>query len=1190
MAKTKTQAEARDKAAPGPIIQKQPETPEKQSGPFLAARTTASALPPPNGTPPPARAADLMTAPEQSAGAADRARMMRAMQGTVGNARLSRMLGTTVQAKLTVGAPDDAYEREADQTADWVMRVPEPPEAGPSQAEPSEIQRQAADQAGGDRASTREPGQALAVTPEVESYLQTSRGGGQPLPPATQASMGDRFGQDFSKVRVHAGPESAGAAKSLQAQAFTQGQDIHFGAGRYQPESPRGQRLLAHELAHVGQQEGNRGTKLNGLSAHLVRGKRLIQCKDDEETAQTDPLAGWRRTSGSLLVVGTGDQVYILPGTNLVYTPSKGALERMRTTRAHHAHDVGTLFGVPATGASGTRFVRSGKRTAIVLDAGRGAGVPAAVYLGQVQALMARMGVSRIGQLRLLHVHRDHVSEIPSIVQSFGLSPSKVVIPEPFVRGRVNSSLQRAIDALTALGNTNAAWRGWSPGTPIRNKGGQGDILRTRIQHGDVVIEQVALRSALRNITSRTADLASFLTKVTRRSDGAKALVLGDLRMRDLARFEQAMGSAQWNAFVGGVEILSGFSHHGGAMTSQDIQGLMKLLDATLLRTGRLRAVIQSDPTRHRRARSDTLEFMRRIGVEVVFADAASGTTSPSDASATRDAVRGEGPASRTPGLIDSPLTRGIQRLARLRDVRQILEMWRPVMVARGVPASELRQGLAEIDSSISTLASSLKLSIQAAGQVRTEGQGTASGGRDYSDKGGQKGRDYQDTLSKIPVETLAEKNIGEQNLQRIEKLGRDIRSRKGAMEQIPLQAALEAAIRQGVYSDQAFRYMLSQMDPTTRRSILTGKRGGPRPRLNQFQRLRAEFGFRSSVLPSGQFLSLRGMPRGRARVARGIAGWLAIIEAVNLFAEVHRSVQISQSINADHNVVPFVRRLMFWNQLGVRPRIVGVDDGIFSIDYQRDYDSVVQGISSNDWDAVYIEHSDDRPAISNADILRLGVVLTNNVRNYDEFATLFIDSDQDAVLWETKGSGGWQDAVWKVRVGHYETSGTNRVAERWVEIPLLSQMMSVFTARIIANTEAILKLRERGQAPRPGETESELGGLTTSFGRPKYRARLRNNVETSTVYVRTQGTQMALLPRQVTWWSTPMFYVFDVGSSNATVGGADHNTYAILRRLKTESRQLSMGAGGRTWISTLIVGNAAGLVEIPADQIERIP
>jgi hypothetical protein len=75
--------------------------------------------------------------------------------------------------------------------------------------------------------------------------------------------MEPRFGADFSRVRVHTDGGAVQMSRDLQAQAFTTGQDIYFGAGRYDPGSEDGKRLLAHELTHVVQQ--NSGVNGNQL-------------------------------------------------------------------------------------------------------------------------------------------------------------------------------------------------------------------------------------------------------------------------------------------------------------------------------------------------------------------------------------------------------------------------------------------------------------------------------------------------------------------------------------------------------------------------------------------------------------------------------------------------------------------------------------------------------------------------------------------------------------------------------------------------------------------------------------------------------------------------------------------------------------------------------------------------------------
>lgn len=77
---------------------------------------------------------------------------------------------------------------------------------------------------------------------------------GRPLESALKADMAQRFGHDFSKVRVHSGGAAEQSVREISAHAYTVGHDIVFGAGRYAPHTQDGRRLLAHELTHVVQQ------------------------------------------------------------------------------------------------------------------------------------------------------------------------------------------------------------------------------------------------------------------------------------------------------------------------------------------------------------------------------------------------------------------------------------------------------------------------------------------------------------------------------------------------------------------------------------------------------------------------------------------------------------------------------------------------------------------------------------------------------------------------------------------------------------------------------------------------------------------------------------------------------------------------------------------------------------------------
>ncbi len=88
----------------------------------------------------------------------------------------------------------------------------------------------------------------------VSSMLPKS-GSGKPLDAAMRQQMEASFGEDFSSVRLHTDAQAAKSAQVLTAQAYTVGQDIVFGKGRYAPNTGQGQRLLAHELTHVVQQD-----------------------------------------------------------------------------------------------------------------------------------------------------------------------------------------------------------------------------------------------------------------------------------------------------------------------------------------------------------------------------------------------------------------------------------------------------------------------------------------------------------------------------------------------------------------------------------------------------------------------------------------------------------------------------------------------------------------------------------------------------------------------------------------------------------------------------------------------------------------------------------------------------------------------------------------------------------------------
>ncbi|HKQ79347.1 MAG TPA: DUF4157 domain-containing protein [Blastocatellia bacterium] len=206
------------------------------------------------------------------------------LQQTIGNRAVQRLLSQDarrspqhpVQAKLTVGPANDRYEQEADRVAAQVinqLNTPLPtPDAGQN------IQRQ---QPKEDEELKRKPLVQLQpveggmdVSPDLEVSIQAARGRGQTLDKNLRTSMESAFGADFSGVKVHSDAEADMLNRSVQARAFTTGQDIFFRQGEYNPGSMEGRLLLAHELTHVVQQSER--TIGNRAAARLLDGARPL--------------------------------------------------------------------------------------------------------------------------------------------------------------------------------------------------------------------------------------------------------------------------------------------------------------------------------------------------------------------------------------------------------------------------------------------------------------------------------------------------------------------------------------------------------------------------------------------------------------------------------------------------------------------------------------------------------------------------------------------------------------------------------------------------------------------------------------------------------------------------------------------------------------------------------------------------
>ncbi len=145
-----------------------------------------------------------------------------------------------LQTKLTIGTSNDPLEQEADRVAEQVLAAPSNPAVSGA---PLHIQR----------LTGQATGQTDTTSVSVDRVLASP---GSPLGPALRQDMEQRFGHDFSQVRVHTGAAAEQSAERVNAEAYTVSNSIVFGPGRYAPATLEGRRLIAHELTHVVQQGG----------------------------------------------------------------------------------------------------------------------------------------------------------------------------------------------------------------------------------------------------------------------------------------------------------------------------------------------------------------------------------------------------------------------------------------------------------------------------------------------------------------------------------------------------------------------------------------------------------------------------------------------------------------------------------------------------------------------------------------------------------------------------------------------------------------------------------------------------------------------------------------------------------------------------------------------------------------------
>jgi outer membrane protein OmpA-like peptidoglycan-associated protein len=307
------------------------------------------------------------------------------LQSNIGNQAVQKLFESgTLQAKSEIGKSNDKYEQEANRIADIVMRMPVPKESRivnhklpdkkenkniqlkqiaeqitpliqrqeepeeeeeePVQTKPiaegitPEIQKQ--EEEPEEEEEEEEPVRTKSngisttkVTPNIESSINSLRGGGQPLPKEVRNYFEPRFGYDFSGVRVHTDSKAAETAKAINAKAYTKEKNIVFGYGQYSPDTANGKRLLAHELTHVIQQSAS----------------PILQKLDNSVIQRQADLTKAPAGLPCILKTGLGHT----PGVDILFSVGKGTISSTDKTKL---------------AAFATTWIASGSRDTVFVD------------------------------------------------------------------------------------------------------------------------------------------------------------------------------------------------------------------------------------------------------------------------------------------------------------------------------------------------------------------------------------------------------------------------------------------------------------------------------------------------------------------------------------------------------------------------------------------------------------------------------------------------------------------------------------------------------------------------------------------------------------------------------------------------------------------------------------------------------
>lgn len=575
---------------------------------------------------------------------------------------------TLVHPKITIGAPNDPLEQEADAVAEQVMRDPSTMAESHKVGDAKQSMHQK-------RGEVLPPATATG-TPRVTLQVQEATltpGAGAPLNNSIRAQIEPTLGANLSGVRLHNDKKAQNAAAEIQAKAFTNRNNIFLGAG----QSPNDLGLIAHEATHVVQQKSTHGTDV--LRRDPVDGADTQEAEHEE----TLPVAAPRLSpvdEGTL--IGHGVQISEEDKSRLaalcpnglrlkrcdVYVTAVGA-NSVRSTRVDGYR---VIEAAPVEGSARVYLFKLNKKgRSIVVSSGAGGNsVMLDAGVGQVQASRSSRDVNALvdaatrlvssgeaaapAKVIVSHMDVDHYNAIRAMLSRRQFSSMSVEIAQELISGRQAGAWQNMalnVDRARQLIEVNVT-------------GTSGDVHVSRqVFDGFQLVEfrSVAAHREAQNKLNYSFNRTSAVAVVIDNTSGERFIFTGDATGRQFSEIIDSIGQRAFKRLIGGgAQNLRLFEapHHGGSVrTIMDARGMLRMLWFTLEASGGQADIVTQTSRTFAQGPSESLSFLELMGIDVRRIEQASGN------------VTGQSQAERITGRTAETITYDSQSVQRASEI-----------------------------------------------------------------------------------------------------------------------------------------------------------------------------------------------------------------------------------------------------------------------------------------------------------------------------------------------------------------------------------------------------------------------------------------------------------------------------------------------------------------------------------------